>query len=276
MERLQRDGAVLEYEIKGGGEPVLLIHPSVTADGLAFPLLQRQELTSSYLLITYHRRGYGGSTIGTQPVTIEQQAADAALLLSHVGVSKAHVVGHSYGGVVGLQLAHDEPGFVHSLALLEPALMAVPSPSGPAAPGRTLIPALEQYRSGDKQGALDLFLCEVFGPAWRASLDAALPGATRQAEQSVDAFFCVDLPSLQEWTLGNKLAGTLTHPVLSVVGKESPLFRFEVRELLHHWFDQVEDFDLENANHLLQMQNPEGMAVGLNAFFGRHPIAGTN
>ena len=61
MERLQGDDAVLEYETKGGGEPVLLIHASVTADGLAFPLLQRQELTSLYLLITYHRRGYGGT-----------------------------------------------------------------------------------------------------------------------------------------------------------------------------------------------------------------------
>ena len=208
-------------------------------------------------------------------MTIEQQAADAALLLSHLGVGKAHVVGHSYGGVVALQLAHDEPGFVHSLALLEPALMAVPSPSGPAVPGRTLMPALQQYRSGDKQGALDLFLREVFGPGWRASLEAAMPGATSQAEASVDAFFGGDLPSLQGWALGNKLAGALTQPILSVVGKESPLFRFEVRELIHDWFDQVEDFDLENANHLLQMQNPEGMAVGLNAFFGRHPIAGT-
>lgn len=44
MERIERDGAVLEYAVEGVGEPVLLIHPSVTADGLAGPLFQREDL----------------------------------------------------------------------------------------------------------------------------------------------------------------------------------------------------------------------------------------
>ena len=35
---------------------------------------------------------------------------------------RAHVVGHSFGGAVALQLALDAPDLVHSLALLEPAL----------------------------------------------------------------------------------------------------------------------------------------------------------
>jgi hypothetical protein len=42
---------------------------------------------------------------------------------------------------------------------------------------------------------------------------------------------------------------------------------------LREWFDTVEDFDLDGANHLLQMQNPGGQARGLKDFFGRHPIA---
>lgn len=274
MERLQRDGAVLEYAVEGVGEPVLLIHPSVTADGLAVPLLQREDLTSSYRLIGYHRRGYAGSTTGTPPVSIADQAADAAALLAHLGVPTAHVVGHSYGGVVALQLAHDRPRLVHSLALLEPALMMVPSAAARRA--RTFTPAAERYGSGDKEGGLDLFLTEVFGPDWRAAIEAAVPGAVSRAEAAVDTFFGVDMPSLQAWALGNELAGKLTQPILSVVGTESPPFRFEGRQLLHEWFGQVEDFDLQNANHLLQMQNPGGMAIGLNAFFRRHPIYRTN
>jgi pimeloyl-ACP methyl ester carboxylesterase len=270
VERLQRDGIVLEYMASGLGEPVLLIHPSVTADGLSIPVLQRRELASSYRLITYHRRGYGKSTLGPQPVSMADQAADAAALLNHLGVRSAHVVGHSYGGVVALQLAHDHPRLVHSLALLEPPLMAVPS--GPALRERTLIPALERYRSGDKEGALDVFLSEVFGSDWRAAVHAAVPGAVSQAEADVDTFFTADLPSLQRWGLGDQLAGTLSQPILSVVGTESPPFRFEGRELLHQWFPHTEDFDLDNANHLLQMKNPEGLALGLSSFLRRHPI----
>lgn len=274
MERLQRDGALLEFMASGVGEPVLLIHPSVTADGLSIPLLQRRELASSYRVITYHRRGYRNSTLGPQPVSMVDQAADAAAVLDHLGVRRAHVVGHSYGGVVALQLAHDQPRLVHSLALLEPPLMAVPS--GPALRERTLIPAAQRYRSGDKHGGLDLFLTEVFGSGWRSALDAAVPGGVSQAEADVDTVFTVDLPSLQRWTFCDELVATLSCPILSVVGRDSPPFRFEGRQLLHRWFPHTEDFDLENANHLLQMKNPEGMAVGLSAFFQRHPINRAN
>jgi pimeloyl-ACP methyl ester carboxylesterase len=270
VERLHRDGAILAYADHGVGQPVLLIHPSVTADGLAVPLLQQPELTQACRIVTYHRRGYGESTVGTQPLGLAEQAGDAAAVLGSLGIRRAHVIGHSYGGVVALQLAHDRPELVHSLALLEPPLMAVPSAA--ALRTGTLLPAVEGYRAGDKQGALDMFLRAVFGRNWREAVEAAVPGAVTRAEAAVDAFFGIDLPSLEAWTLGDALAGTLSHPILSVVGTESPPFRFEGRELLHRWFPQTEDFDLKGANHLLQMENPQGMADGLSAFIHRHRI----
>ncbi len=39
MERLQVDSALIEYQVRGNGEPVLLLHLSVVADGLAYPCL---------------------------------------------------------------------------------------------------------------------------------------------------------------------------------------------------------------------------------------------
>jgi pimeloyl-ACP methyl ester carboxylesterase len=58
-------------------------------------------------VIAYHRRGYRGSGMGTPAASIADQAEDAAALLDHLGVPSAHVGGHSYGGVIALQLAHD-------------------------------------------------------------------------------------------------------------------------------------------------------------------------
>jgi pimeloyl-ACP methyl ester carboxylesterase len=270
MELLDRDGGVVEYASHGAGEPVLLIHPSVTADGLSAPLMEQPELAASYQIITYRRRGYGATSVGAEPVTMADQAADAAAVLDHLGVGPAHVVGHSFGGVVALQLAHDRPELVHSLALLEPPLMGVPS--GPALRDGTLLPALQRYRSGDRQEALDLFLTEVFGPDWRAAVEKAIPGGVAAAEAAADAFFGVDLLCLQGWALGDGLAGSLRQPILSVVGTESPPFRFEGRRLLHRWFPHTEDFDVAAANHLLQIKNPEAVARGLGRFLGRHPI----
>ncbi len=58
-----------------------------------------------------------------------QQAADCRRLLEVLGADRAHLVGHSYGGAIALQLATDAPDLVQTLALLEPALMV--GSSGP-------------------------------------------------------------------------------------------------------------------------------------------------
>jgi pimeloyl-ACP methyl ester carboxylesterase len=42
--------------------------------------------------------------------------------------------------------------------------------------------------------------------------------------------------------------------------------------LLLSWLPNVEAFDLPAATHLLHVQNPDGMAEALAAFFARHPL----
>ena len=97
MQPVQLNGAELEYEVVGSGEPLLLIDGGLIADAL-FPLLAEPRISGSYLLISYHRRGYAGSSLATAPFTIGQQAADARALLRHLDIPRAHVAGHSYGG----------------------------------------------------------------------------------------------------------------------------------------------------------------------------------
>ena len=96
MDRATVDGAELEYEVKGSGEPVLLIPPGPVA-GAFLPLLSEPALTDRYRVIRYHRRGQAGSTPATAPVSFADHASDAAALLAHLGVRRAHVAGHSFG-----------------------------------------------------------------------------------------------------------------------------------------------------------------------------------
>src|SRR5687768_6286774 len=125
MQHAKLNRVELEYDVTGSGEPVLLISP-VVADGF-LPLVSERALTDRYRLITYRKRGCGGSTHTPPPVSIADQAADAAALLDHLGVPCAHVAGHSSGAAVALQLALDRPGMVHTLALLELSLLSVPA-----------------------------------------------------------------------------------------------------------------------------------------------------
>jgi hypothetical protein len=80
------------------------------------------------------------------------------------------------------------------------------------------------------------------------------------------------ISAIQEWQFGLSEAATISQPLLSMPGLRSRQLMKEGRLLLHSWFPQIEDFDVQTT-HLLQMQDPKGVAHGLATFFSRHPIA---
>src|SRR5947199_9217031 len=126
MQRATVRNANLDYEILGSGEPVLLVHGALVADGLR-PLADSDGLAERYQLIVYHRRGVAGSDRVRAPYTLKDQAADARALLGGLGFERAHVVGHSYGAAIALQLAADRLQVVQTLAPLEAPSVLVPS-----------------------------------------------------------------------------------------------------------------------------------------------------
>src|SRR4051794_29697970 len=95
--------------------------------------------------VAYHKRGWVGSAHTPTPVSILDQAADAAALLDHLGVRHSHVVGHSTGAAIGAQLALDRPDVVHTLTLLEPTLVSLP---GGQAFLKEAAPAFDAYARG--------------------------------------------------------------------------------------------------------------------------------
>jgi pimeloyl-ACP methyl ester carboxylesterase len=253
MGRARVGDVELEYEVRGSGEPVVLIHGAHIAG--AFLPLMREPALSDYTLIRYHRRGLAGSS-RTGPASIQQQAADCAGLLAQLGVQAAHVVGHSYGGAIALQLALDAPALVHTLALLEPGLLMVPSAAGFF---EQLAPVMASYQRGDRASAVDMFLQGVGRPNAREIVERAAPGGFEQAVRDADTFFQVELPALQAWTFTQEDARRITQPILFVLGAESlPLFS-EVRELVHAWLPQAQDLLVPGACHFLQMEKgPSG------------------
>jgi pimeloyl-ACP methyl ester carboxylesterase len=108
---------VVEHAGREGAPVVLLIHgltDSVESfDGMV------EELTPDHTVITYDRRGWGRSRDDAPPTSLADHAQDAIDLLEG---RRATVVGHSYGGVVGLMVAVLRPDLVASLAVFEPTV----------------------------------------------------------------------------------------------------------------------------------------------------------
>jgi pimeloyl-ACP methyl ester carboxylesterase len=242
------------------------------------PLLDEPALAARYRVLSFHRVGYAGSSRVAGPVSIARQAAHVRALMRHLGIERAHIVGHSSGGNIALQLALDAPEQVHSLSILEPALPVGGGSERLLATRRAaMAPIVEQFRAGNKAAAVDGFMRMVSGPAYRAPFEQALPGAFDRGVADADTFFGQELPAIQQWQLAREDAGRITQPVLAVVGEKSPEVSpiwNERQQVLLGWLPNVEGFVLPRTTHLLHVQNPRGMAEALASFFARHPMAG--
>jgi len=273
MNKATLTGTELQYEITGSGDPVLLISTGPIADSF-LPFVSEKALADRYRLIRYHQRRLATSTRDPAPVTFAQHAADAAALLGHLDIRRAHVAGHSTGAAIALQLALDRPDVVHTLALLELPLVSAP---GAAAFFEKAGPALAAYGSGDREGAVTRFLSAVCNLDWetcRTQIDKHVPGGVARAMNDADNFFGSYLPALNAWQFGAEQAAAISQPVLSVLGMQTEQWFTDSHKLLHTWFPQVEDCAIEGVAHLLHMQRPEPVARCVAAFFARHPIDG--
>jgi pimeloyl-ACP methyl ester carboxylesterase len=270
VERVTTDNAELAYEVLGTGEPVVFIHGAFIADTFR-PLLAEAILADRYQLILYHRRGYAGSSRTAEPAEVAQQVADCRALLRHLGVERAHVAGHSYGGCIALQLALDKPDVVGSLVLLEPGLMVGASAVGYR---EALARGAARYREVGAAFAVQEFL-QARWPGYESAIERALPGAVDQAISDADTWFERELPGQLDWCFGEAEARRITQPVLSVLGGESDALwsRFgETHRLLLAWLPRADGFILPGTTHLMQLQDPRGLAEALAGFFARHPL----
>lgn len=108
----------MHYRTLGAGSPLLLIHGlGGNLDGWDPSFLK--ELASRNLVVVFDNRGSGKTKISSGDVafSIDEMALDAVGLMDALGLGRAHVVGHSLGGMVAQSLAVGRPEKVDKLVL---------------------------------------------------------------------------------------------------------------------------------------------------------------
>lgn len=116
MATIENQGCQLAYTVEGTGSPVLLIQ-GVGLHGSGWQP-QVAGLASQYSCLSFDNRGIGNSHPLGKSLSVEQMAADAQALINAQGWDSAHVVGHSLGGLIALELALKARPQVRSLSLL--------------------------------------------------------------------------------------------------------------------------------------------------------------
>jgi len=97
------DGARLAYRDEGSGKPVLAL-PGLTRNAADFDFVAPH--LSGVRLIRPDYRGRGGSAwTGAATYTVPQEAQDVLVLMDHLGIDRAAIIGTSRGGLIGMFLA---------------------------------------------------------------------------------------------------------------------------------------------------------------------------
>jgi proline-specific peptidase len=118
------DGGRIWYRVVGSGTatPVILLHGG---PGFASYYMKPLEaLSSDRRVVRYDQLGAGASDrlTDTTKMTIPHFVAELDSLRSHLGYNKVHLVGHSWGTILGLEYYRAHPEHVASLTLASPAI----------------------------------------------------------------------------------------------------------------------------------------------------------
>ncbi|MBN33720.1 MAG: alpha/beta hydrolase [Rhodospirillaceae bacterium] len=109
----------VDYTVTGSGPAIFFAHGiggrrSGWDDIIAF-------LEDDFTCIRYDQRGHGESPVPPVPYSLDELVEDLEALRAKLGIEKAHVVGHSLGGMIAPAYARTHPDRVLTLGLLSTA-----------------------------------------------------------------------------------------------------------------------------------------------------------
>src|SRR6204780_5126815 len=98
MPTVALDGVTLDYQVRGEGDPVILIcgcgQPAIAWDLGVAPGL----VAAGFSVVTFDNRGVAPSSSPPAPYTIAEMVDDTIGLLDHLGLDAVHIAGYSMGG----------------------------------------------------------------------------------------------------------------------------------------------------------------------------------
>ena len=110
------NGLKICYKLHGKGKPVFLVHGFGTSK--EFWIGQIQELAKRYQIIYFDLRGAGKSDRPNHLYTMEMYVEDLRGLMDILNIKKAHLVGHSFGGMISMNFCLKYPDYIDKLILM--------------------------------------------------------------------------------------------------------------------------------------------------------------
>jgi pimeloyl-ACP methyl ester carboxylesterase len=259
------NGLRFYYQQAGEGPDVVLVHAVTSNQAVwVFSGLPDAIASAGFRVTTYDLRGHGMSERPPTGYTSAVMAEDFRLLHAELGLKPAYLVGHSFGGVVGMHAALLHPECVAGVILSDsffPGLRHVEPNFGRS---NVWVDLRETYQ----QIGVDLGETVNFTRLFRAT--AELTPEQRQALEDLTGVvgrgWLRQLPRLAETTCGDEVleeAGltadriaAVARPVVALYDEFSP-FLATFRWLGEHLKDCTTEI-IPAAKHLAVVENTAG------------------
>ncbi|MEZ0470689.1 alpha/beta fold hydrolase [Luteimonas salinilitoris] len=117
------DGLDVYYEVHGGPlrpglAPFVLLHGGAMAIETAFAGRLLPQLAALRPVIAIEQQGHGHTADRADAPSITRMVEDTAGVLDHLGVGRAHLVGHSLGGMIATGMAILRPDRTESATIM--------------------------------------------------------------------------------------------------------------------------------------------------------------
>ena len=213
----------LFYELSGSGDPLMLVHGS-WVDHKDWQLVV-PDLTKSFKVLTYDRRGHSLSERPLGPGSRREDEEDLAALIAALDLAPARVAAHLFGASIALGLAARRPDLFRSLIVHEAPLMGIVADDAELWPLMKEVQdgfesVLGQLRAGDIAGGTRRFVDEIaLGPGmWEQ-----LPEEIRQTLMNNAPTFLDELQDTRWADLDLSKLSSFSSPALLTAGGQSPL-----------------------------------------------------
>jgi pimeloyl-ACP methyl ester carboxylesterase len=214
---LDVNNAQIYYEIRGHGQPLLLIMGLTGDAGWFEPLAEL--LAERFTVITYDRRGNSRSPRpdGWTSTSVAEQADDAALLLSSLHLCPAIIFGNSFGATILLELVVRHPRAVRRAVVHEPPLLSVFYP---------VDDLMRFWRAKAAKGGTRHALGAFTGMKMDEALRDLDPSLVQRAVNNGEVVFSIEMPVILSYEPDvNSLKGSKI-PILVAAGEETAMYLF--------------------------------------------------
>ena len=116
MDRVVVRGLELAFQRQGSGPDLMLLHGAVCDSRVWRAALE--SLSDAFTVVAWDAPGCGQSSDPPQHFRMPEFAACLAGFIDAVGLQRPHVLGHSWGSALALELYRQQPNAIRSLVLV--------------------------------------------------------------------------------------------------------------------------------------------------------------